>query len=118
MAFDLCPHCFEWHALGNCPLQNANRRTIQEQPGLANIIPLKKQMVRVVMREGGGWFDMDKPDDFNMLAFMTSVRATGHIMNDHMYVPLDMIASIFIWSQDNPPKMEGGGAVVPFGNKT
>ena len=58
--------------------------------------------IRVVTRDGN-FFDMDKPDDFNMPTYVSSVRASGCILNMGLYVPHDFIGVIFTYNTDAPP---------------
>lgn len=94
---NICPRCGENHGL-LVPCETVVS------------IPNKKEMIRVVTKLGHA-YDLIKPPDFSMLAFMTSVKANGHIMNEHMYQPLDQIVTIFVYAVDNPPKE---GQVLQF----
>lgn len=75
-------------------------------PGIPFELRPKKEMIRVVTKLGH-YFDMDRPADFNMISFVTLIKANGHILNEHMFQPLDQIVSIFIFNVDSPPKMPG-----------
>lgn len=101
-----CPVCYQMHPPGVCP---AN---IQE-PGPSGVafLPKKKEMVRIVV-DTGHVYDLVKPDDFDMAVFMTHIKANGHILNHHMWQPIDHIVTIFIYSVDAPPK--GQNNVVQF----
>ncbi len=80
-------------------------------------IPVK-QMLRVVLKTGGMWFDMHKPTepDWTLPAFVMSVRAVGYMLNSQMYVPMDDIQAIFLYDAGSPPK-NLNGVVIPFEKK-
>lgn len=82
----------------------------------SNVQPItkKKEHVRIVT-EQGYWFDLDKPDDFSMVAFVMSIKANGHLLNERIWQPDDGIATIFVWSEDAPPKQEGTVLQFPKG---
>lgn len=71
----------------------------------------KKEMVRIVTKRNN-WFDMEIPKDFDMLAYITSVRAMGYILNHRMYMPVEEIECIFLWSEQ--PTGSAQGVVLPF----
>lgn len=77
---------------------------------MSSVQPLKLEKVRVVTKQGM-WFDLDKPDDFNMSAFAASIRGNGCLLTEKLFQPLSEIATIFVWSEDKPPKMDN---VVTF----
>jgi hypothetical protein len=60
------------------------------------------QKIRVVTRDGN-FFDMDKPDNWTLPGYVSSVRATGCILNEQIYVPHDFISCIFTFDTDAPP---------------
>lgn len=70
-----------------------------------------REHVRIVTKQAM-WFDMDKPADFNMAAFVTSIRSVGFLLNDSIYQPAEGIATIFVWNEGAPPKDQG--VVLPF----
>lgn len=75
----------------------------------------RKQKIRLVTTTGW-WFDMDKPADFNMFVFATSIRATGFLINDMVYQPQETIASIFVYDAEKPPELQTG-VVIDFPRK-
>jgi hypothetical protein len=58
--------------------------------------------IRVVTRDGS-FFDMDRPAEFNMLNYVTNIRANGCIINNQLYVPHDFVGCIFTFDTDAPP---------------
>lgn len=103
-----------------CPMCNVSYNSATEAVfcphGPLAIQPApRKQKVRVVTTTGW-WFDMDKPDDFNMFNFATSIRATGFLINDALYQPADKISSIFVYNEDSPPQLQTG-VVIDFPGK-
>lgn len=85
--------------------------SMQDNVSQLPVPPPKKEKMRVVLKTGY-WIDLDIPADFNMVAFVTSIKANGHIMNDKMFQPLDMVASIFLYEEQAPPQQLGH--VLPF----
>lgn len=63
---------------------------------------MSERKIRVTCSTGH-WFDMDEPPGFELSQYVTSVRATGFMLNDRMYVPHEHVVSIFIYDVDNPP---------------
>ena len=62
------------------------------------------QKIRVVTSYGG-WFDMDEPPNFNLVNYVSSIRAAGYALNDKLYVPHEHIVTIFTFDTDVPPAM-------------
>ena len=60
------------------------------------------QKIRVVTRDGN-FFDMDQPEAFNMMGYVTNIRANGCIVNNQIYVPHDFIGCIFTYDTETPP---------------
>jgi hypothetical protein len=60
------------------------------------------QKIRLVTRDGN-FFDMDQPEDFNMLQFVRSLRAEGCFVNSQCYVPHEFIGCVFTFNTDAPP---------------
>lgn len=58
--------------------------------------------IRVVTRDGN-FFDMDQPEGWSMLAYVSSIRASGCIVNEQIYVPHEFIGCIFAYDADAPP---------------
>lgn len=71
----------------------------------------KKKMVRVVL-SAASYVDFEAPEGFSLFRFVTDVRATGHWLNENLYVPASEIKGIFLWQGDTPPPAEGN--IVPF----
>ena len=78
------------------------------------IAPKKKQFVRVVTKQGFV-IDLGMPDEFSMVGFSMSIRASGCLLNELLFLPLDQIATVFVWSEDAPP--EAQHCVIPFTGK-
>ncbi len=57
--------------------------------------------VRIVT-DNNGFFDLDKPDDFVLGVFVTSIRSAGYFLGDTVYIPVDKIVTIFVHDLDNP----------------
>lgn len=109
-------------ALGSfkCPMcmaeyNPATESTFCPHQKMAVKVAPRKQKIRLVTTTGW-WFDMDKPADFNMFIFATSIRATGFLINDALYQPQETIASIFVYNEDNPPTQQTG-VVIDFPGK-
>ena len=84
-------------------------------PGYVTL-PQRKRHVRVVLKGGTMFYDMDCLPDFSMPAFILSCRGAGYILNNEMYTPMDQVQTIYLWSDDKPPK-PGEGIVVEFPGK-
>jgi hypothetical protein len=73
------------------------------------------QKIRVVTSYGG-WFDMDRMPEFNLFQFATSLRATGFLLNETVYVPQEHVVSVFLFDSDTPPQMPP--STSPMGSGT
>src|ERR1700676_5261516 len=114
MGLEYCNACGWVHAAGTpCPSVPYGRNN--EATASTATLPKKKEFVRVVTTLGHV-FDMDKPDDFNMVMFATSIKANACILNPHLFQPLEHIATIFCWSEDKPPVLNTA-VVLPFPGK-
>lgn len=75
------------------------------------------QKIRVIT-SFGGWFDMDKPPDFNLPTYVQSIRAAGYALNDTMYVPHEHVITIFVFDPEAEPKMPTpAGTPMPPGGR-
>ena len=74
----------------------------------------KKKFVRVITKQGFV-IDLDMPSEFSMIGFSMSIRASGCLLNDLLFLPLDQIATVFVWTEDAPP--QGQHCVIPFTGK-
>lgn len=98
-----CPVCHRFGCQGECQ---------------QNVVPMPKpkRHLRVIHRTGMGqlgalFADMDITDDFNLTNYVQAVRAAGYILNEHVYIPVDEIAGMLVWTEDKPPPQLN---VVPF----
>ena len=82
-------------------------------------LPKPQKKLRVIHKTSLGplgslFFDSDVPEDFSLPTFISSIRAVGYLLFETVYVPLDEIAAILVWSEDKPPPQMN---VLPFEGK-
>jgi hypothetical protein len=75
------------------------------------------QKIRVVTSYGG-WFDMDKPPDFQLPQYVQSIRAAGYMLNDMLYVPHEHVVTIFTFDSEAPPPMPPSVSTMGSGSGT
>ena len=65
--------------------------------------------VRITML-AGNWLEFDPPEDFNLMAFVTNVRANGFYFDGaNAFIPLHAMASILHF---DPEKLEASPIVM------
>lgn len=126
----MCGDCGGEHVDGDCPIHYRRKRKMSTCPGcgaeegtehhpsctyvidVKRFMPTpKKKMVRVVL-SSTSYVDFEAPEGFDLLRFVTDIRATGHWLNASLYVPASEIKGIFLWYGDTPPPAEGN--IIPF----